>query len=251
MKKRKTLPLALFLALSLILSACGSQPAASETTANRTEAAKETTAAQPESTASVPKQPTAAAPQGETTKASESERAETDAPSVPADTQEESTEAHSEVLVVVFSATGTTKGVAEKIAAITGANLYEIIPAEPYSSADLNYGDRNSRSTKEQNDKKARPAIGSETIELSGYKTIYIGFPIWWGEEPRIMDTFVESYDFTGITLIPFCTSASSGIGRSGPNMEALAGSGTWLAGRRFSGSVSESELQAWINGLK
>ena len=156
-----------------------------------------------------------------------------------------------DILVVVFSATGTTKGVAEKIAAITGADFYEILPAEPYSSDDLNYNDRNSRSTKEQNDKSARPAIGSDAIDLSGYSTIYIGFPIWWGEGPRIMDTFVESDSFDGITLIPFCTSGSSGIGRSGPNMEALAGSGTWLDGKRFPGSVSESELQSWIEGLK
>ena len=170
--------------------------------------------------------------------------APTEAPDAPSDT--EAPTAHAEVLVVYFSATGTTKGVAERIAAVTGGDLYEIVPAEPYTDADLNWNDRSSRSTKEQNDKSARPAIGSDTLDLTGYKTIFIGFPIWWGEEPRIMDTFAESYDFTGITLIPFCTSGGSGIGRSGPNMEALAGSGTWLEGRRFSGSVSESELREW-----
>ncbi len=153
--------------------------------------------------------------------------------------------------MVVFSATGTTKGVAKKIAAVTGADFYEIIPALVYSDADLNYNDSSSRSTKEQNDKNARPAIGSDTLDLSGYKTIYIGFPIWWGEEPRIMDTFVESYNFDGITLIPFCTSGSSGIGRSGSNMESLAGSGTWLDGIRFSGNVSEDDLKSWIDGLQ
>ena len=156
-----------------------------------------------------------------------------------------------DVLVAYFSATGTTKGVAEKIAAITGGDLYEIVPAQPYSDADLNWNDRSSRSTIEQNDKSARPAIGSEQIDLSGYTTIYLGFPIWWGEEPRILDTFVEKYSFEGITVIPFCTSSSSGIGRSGPNMEALAGSGTWLDGKRFGASVSEADLQAWIEGLK
>ena len=173
----------------------------------------------------------------------------TEIPDAPSDT-DAPTAQHAEVLVVYFSATGTTKGVAERIAAMTGGDLYEIVPAEPYTDADLNWNDRSSRSTKEQNDKSARPAIGSETLDLTGYKTIFIGFPIWWGEEPRIMDTFVESYDFSGITLIPFCTSGGSGIGRSGPNMEALAGSGTWLDGRRFSGSVSEEELRAWIDGL-
>ena len=163
----------------------------------------------------------------------------------------DSTEEHSDTLVVYFSATGTTKGVAEKIAAITDADLYEITAAEPYSADDLNYNDRNSRSTKEQNDKSARPEIGSESLDLSGYTTVFIGFPIWWGEEPRIMDTFAESCSFDGITVIPFCTSSSSGIGRSGPNMEALAGSGTWLDGKRFSGSVSEADLRSWIEGLK
>ena len=159
--------------------------------------------------------------------------------------------AHSDVLVAYFSATGTTKGVAEKIASITGGDLYEILAAEPYTSDDLNYNDNSSRSTKEQNDKHARPEIGSEEISLEGYTTLYLGFPIWWGEEPRILDSFVEKYNFDGITVIPFCTSGGSGIGRSGSNMETLAESGTWLDGERFSGSVSEEELQSWIDGLK
>ena len=153
-------------------------------------------------------------------------------------------------LVVVFSATGTTLGVAEKIAAIEGADLYEITAAEPYSSADLNWNDSGSRSTKEQNDKNARPAIGSDPVNLDGVTKIYVGFPIWWGEEPRILDTFVESYDFDGITMIPFCTSASSGIGRSGQNLAERAGSGTWLDGKRFSGGAAEADLRAWIEGL-
>ena len=157
----------------------------------------------------------------------------------------------SAVLVAYFSATGTTKGVAEKIAAITGGDLYEIVPAEPYSDADLNWNDRNSRSTTEQNDKDVRPEIGSEDVSLEGYTTVYLGFPIWWGEEPRILDTFVEKYSFEGVTVIPFCTSGSSGIGQSGPNMEALAGSGTWLEGKRFGGSVSEADLQSWIESLQ
>ncbi|MBR1842480.1 MAG: flavodoxin [Oscillospiraceae bacterium] len=164
---------------------------------------------------------------------------------------EPSEETHSEVLVVVFSATGTTKGVAEKIAAIEGAEIYEIKAAEEYTDADLNWSDHNSRSTKEQNDSGARPEIGSEAISLDGYTKIYVGYPIWWGEEPRIMDTFVESYDFEGKTMIPFCTSSSSGIGRSGKNLAENAGSGSWLEGKRFSGGVSEDELRAWIETLK
>ena len=162
-----------------------------------------------------------------------------------------SAETHSDTLVAYFSATGTTKGVAEKIASVTGGDLFEILAAEPYSSEDLNYNDETSRSTKEQNDKSVRPEIGSEEISLEGYTTVYLGFPIWWGEEPRILDTFVEKYNFEGITVIPFCTSASSGIGRSGSNMETLAGSGSWLEGKRFGGNVSEADLQDWIEGLK
>ena len=119
-----------------------------------------------------------------------------------------------------------------------------------YTAADLNWNDSSSRSTKEQNDKSCRPEIGSEAVSLEGCTRIYIGYPIWWGEEPRIMDTFVESYDFTGITMIPFCTSSSSGIGRSGQNLADNAKSGNWLEGRRFPGSVSESELSSWIEGL-
>ena len=170
------------------------------------------------------------------------------------DTSTENTdgsEENSGVLVVYFSATGTTKGVAEKIAGITGADTYEIKAAQEYTDADLNWNDSNSRSTKEQNDSSVRPEIGSDTISFDGYSTIYIGYPIWWGEEPRIMDTFVENYSFDGITMIPFCTSSSSGIGRSGQNLADNAGSGTWLEGKRFGGGASEDEIRSWIEGLQ
>ena len=180
-----------------------------------------------------------------------SENASEDAVSVSEESTPEDVAVHSDVLVAYFSATGTTKGVAERIASLTGGDLYEILAAEPYTAEDLNYNDSSSRSTIEQNDKNVRPGIGSEDISLEGYTTVYLGFPIWWGEEPRILDTFVEKYSFEGITVIPFCTSASSGIGRSGPNMEALAGSGTWLDGKRFDGNVSETDLQSWIESLK
>ena len=171
----------------------------------------------------------------------------------PAETESEMTSPaeHSDVLVAYFSATGTTKGVAEKIASITGGDIYEILAAQPYTSDDLNYNDGSTRATKEQNDKNVRPEIGSEDISLEGYATVYLGFPIWWGEEPRILDTFVEKYSFEGITVIPFCTSGSSSIGSSGANMEALAGSGTWMEGKRFGGSVSEEDLQSWIDSLQ
>lgn len=157
----------------------------------------------------------------------------------------------SHVLVAVFSATGTTKGVAEKIVAVMGADLYEIKPAQEYTSADLNWGNPNSRSSLEQNDPSVRPEIEGEPLSLEGYDTIYIGYPIWWGEEPRVVDTFVESYDFDGITLIPFCTSGGSGVGRSDKNLAERAGSGNWLSGERFSSSVSESEIQSRIDKIK
>ena len=170
------------------------------------------------------------------------------------DTSTENTdgsEENSGVLVVYFSATGTTKGVAEKIAGITGADTYEIKAAQEYTDADLNWNDSSSRSTKEQNDSSARPEIGSDAVSLDGYTTIYIGYPIWWGEEPRIMDTFVESHSFDGITMIPFCTSGSSGIGRSGQNLADNAGTGTWLDGKRFGAGASEDEIRSWIEGLQ
>jgi hypothetical protein len=155
-----------------------------------------------------------------------------------------------ETLVVYFSATGTTKKVAQKIAAIEDADLYEIEAADPYSDEDLDWNDTDSRSTKEQNDSSARPKIASKPVDLSGYSRIYVGYPIWWGEEPRIMDTFVESYDFGDAEVIPFCTSSSSGIGRSGKNLADLAKGGNWRDGSRFSGSVSEGDLKSWIKDL-
>ena len=181
-------------------------------------------------------------------------------PQTVAETQEENNETETaetteepemgKTLVVVFSATGTTKGVADKIVSLTGADLYEIKAAQEYTSDDLNWHDQGSRTTKEQNDSACRPEIGSDPVSLEGYSTVFIGYPIWWGEEPRIMDTFVESLDFDGITVIPFCTSSSRGMGRSGQNLAENAGSGNWLEGKRFPGSVSESELESWIGEL-
>jgi len=153
-------------------------------------------------------------------------------------------------LVVVFSATGTTKGIAEKIAEYTDADLYEITAAIPYSDEDRDWTDSDSRCTKEQNDTSVRPEISSDTISLDGYTTIYIGYPIWFGQEPRIMDTFVESYNFDGITVIPFCTSGSSGIGQSGNNLAENAGSGNWIEGKRFAGDASDEEIKEWIDSL-
>lgn len=225
------------------LAACGN----SKTETNGTQTVTEEQKKPAESTAQTASKTAQTAETVTEAPASAAEKApETGAPAA----ETPATETHSDVLVAFFSATGTTKGVAERIASVTGGDLYEILAAEPYTSDDLNYNDSSSRSTKEQNDKNVRPEIGSEDISLEGYTTIYLGFPIWWGEEPRILDTFVEKYSFDGITVIPFCTSGGSGIGRSGPNMEALAGTGTWLDGQRFDGNVSEADLQSWIEGL-
>ena len=153
------------------------------------------------------------------------------------------------VLVVVFSATGTTKAVAERIAAYTGGDFYEIKAAQEYTTADLNWSDRSSRTTIEQNDKSARPAIGSADLNLDGYQTIFIGYPIWWGKEPRILDTFVEKYEFDGITCVPFCTSGGGGVGKSDKNLANNAGSGNWKDGKLLN-SLSDSDLQSWIDSV-
>ena len=158
---------------------------------------------------------------------------------------------HSDTLVVYFSCTGTTKGVAEKLAKVTGADLYEIVPAVPYTDEDLNYNDRSTRATSEQDHPDTRPEIGGEAVDLTGYTTVYIGYPIWWGEEPRILCTFVESHDFTDMTVIPFCTSGGSGIGRSGRDLAQLAGTGAWLDGARHSEDISAEELKAWADSLR
>ena len=153
-------------------------------------------------------------------------------------------------LVVYFSATGNTKNVAEMIAKTEEADIWEIIPEQPYSKEDINYQDYGCRALKEQNDKSARPAIAGEKIDLSGYDKIYIGYPIWATQEPRIMDTFVEAYDFGTATVIPFCTSGSSGIGTTGTRLANLAGSGNWKPGKRFPANATEEDVRKWIESL-
>ncbi len=154
------------------------------------------------------------------------------------------------VLVAYFSATGTTKALAEYAADAVNGDLYEIVPQEPYTSADLNYGDRNSRSTKEMDDPSCRPAINGNVSDMSQYDIVFIGYPIWWGEAPRIVSTFMESYDFSGKTIVPFCTSSSSGMGSSAKNLHSLTSNATWLDGARLSGSSSRGDMVSWINGL-
>ena len=155
-----------------------------------------------------------------------------------------------DTIVIYFSATGTTKGIAENIAVITGADLYEITAAVPYTDEDRDWTDSDSRCSIEQNDPAVRPAVGSEPVSLDGYSVIFIGYPIWFGQEPRIMDTFVESCDFGNAKVIPFCTSGSSGIGQSGHNLTVNAGSGNWIEGKRFAGDASEEEIKEWVNSV-
>lgn len=154
------------------------------------------------------------------------------------------------VLVAYFSATGNTRAVAEKIAALTGGDLYEIVPAQPYTSEDLDWRNSQSRSSQEMDDPDARPEIAGSPVEMDGYGTLYLGYPIWHGQAPRILSTFVESCDLEGVRVIPFCTSGSSGIGSSADSLAEQAGGGAWLEGRRFDSGVPDSELQAWIDGL-
>ena len=154
------------------------------------------------------------------------------------------------VLVAYFSATNVTEGVAESIADAMHASLYEIVPADPYTEEDLNYDQENSRSTIEMKDSTVRPAISGSVENMEQYHIIFLGYPIWWGEAPRILDTFVESYDFSGKIIVPFCTSASSALGSSASQLESLTEGAQWLAGQRFSGSSSREEIEQWLNGL-
>ena len=156
----------------------------------------------------------------------------------------------SKVLVAYFSASGVTKKVAEKLAKAAGADLFEIVPEQIYTNADLNWMDKKSRSSVEMNDRSSRPAISSKVENISQYSHVFVGFPVWWYREPSIIDTFMESYDWNGITVIPFATSGGSGLGDSGKNMEALGKGSKVLAGKKLSSGVSESELSAWVSEI-
>ena len=155
-------------------------------------------------------------------------------------------------LVVYFSATGNTEQAATYIADITGGDLFELEPAEPYTNEDLNYNDDNSRVSQEYADESLRDVeLVADTVDnWNSYDTIFIGYPIWWGIAAWPVDGFVEANDFTGKTVIPFCTSASSGIGESGELLAELAGTGDWQEGMRFRSSVSESDVQEWLDSL-
>ena len=152
----------------------------------------------------------------------------------------------SKALVAYFSASGVTKRVAENLAKSIGADLYEIAPKTPYTRADLNWMDKKSRSTVEMNDRSARPAIAASVSDMTAYSTVFVGFPIWWYREPSIIDTFMETYDFNGATVVPFATSGGSGLGESAGNMQALAPTAKVTGGKRFSGNTAAQALKEW-----
>lgn len=158
----------------------------------------------------------------------------------------------SKVLVVYYSATGSTKAVAGYIANALGADTFELTPAKPYTSDDLDWRNENSRVSREYADPSLRTVeLTSTTVEgWDSYDTVFIGYPIWWGIAAWPVDSFVRANDFTGKTVIPFCTSASSGLGESGKLLAELAGTGDWRDGQRFRSSVNETDVVEWVNGL-
>ena len=152
--------------------------------------------------------------------------------------------------MVYYSATGSTKAVAEKIAKNLNADTFELVPEKPYTSEDLNWNDDNSRVSSEHSDESKREValVKSTPDNWEQYDTVYIGYPIWWGIAAWPVNGFVKANDFTGKTVIPFCTSASSGMGESGKQLSAMAGSGDWKEGKRFSSSATESEISDWLS---
>lgn len=157
------------------------------------------------------------------------------------------------ILVVYYSATGTTKDVAENIADITDGDLFEIKPKDPYTDEDLDWTDDNSRVSKEHEDESLRDVklVSTKVDNWDSYDTVYIGYPIWWGIAAWPVDNFVKDNNFEGKTVIPFCTSASSGIGDSGNLLKDMAGTGNWKDGEGFSSGASKSEISSWIENLK
>ena len=223
MKKLTALLLSVVLVLSL--AACGSanKPASSTT--------------QPETSAPT-EQPT--------TEPSESSS------TAPAESEPETQPETGKTLVVYYSASGNTERVAKDIAEAAGANLFEIVPTEVYTSEDLNWTNANSRVSREHDDESLRnvPLTSTTVADWSSYDTVFIGYPIWWGIAAWPVDTFVKNNDFTGKTVIPFATSSSSGMGQSGSLLADMAGTGEWQEGQRFSSGVSTSDVESWVNGL-
>lgn len=221
---KKLFALALSAILLLSLAACGSSKPTTVTTVSTT---APTTAATSE----------AAQPSEETTEAAET--TETEA-------------AAKKTLVVYYSASGNTRRVAEAIAQAANADIFEIVPTEVYTNDDLNWTNPNSRVSREHDDESLRDVhlTTTEVPDWDSYDTVFIGYPIWWAIAAWPVNNFVKANDFTGKTVIPFATSASSGMGQSGSLLADMAGNGDWQQGQRFSSGVSEADVQTWVNGL-
>ena len=223
MKKLTALLLSVVLVLSL--AACGSaNKPASSTTQPETSAPAEQPATEPSESSST----------------------------APAESEPETQPETGKTLVVYYSASGNTERVAKDIAEAAGADLFEIVPTEVYTSEDLNWTNSESRVSREHDDESLRdvPLTTTEVPDWDSYDTVFIGYPIWWGIAAWPVDTFVKSNDFTGKTVIPFATSSSSGMGQSGSLLADMAGTGEWQEGQRFSSGVSSDDVQSWVNGL-
>lgn len=205
---------------------------------------------------------TALEPSSEPVSDTVSEPEETEQPSeTPSDSQTEngdsvgSTDADragGKTLVVYYSASGNTKEAANYIASSTGGDLFEIVPADIYTNADLDWTDDESRVSREHDNEEERnvPLVSDTVDNWNEYDTVFIGYPIWWGIAAWPVDGFIKANDFTGKTVIPFCTSSSSGLGESGELLEEMAGTGEWLEGERFRSGVSEETVRSWVEGL-
>lgn len=156
----------------------------------------------------------------------------------------------SKILVTYFSASGVTEKAAKKLAAVANADLFEIKPVQLYTDADLDWTDKKSRSTIEMNDPSSRPAIADKCGNMSDYDTVFVGFPVWWYVEPRIIDTFLESYDFSGKTVIPFATSGGSGLGKTADNFRKILGKNVKVDEGKVLNRVTEADLQSWLKSL-
>ena len=238
---KKIVSLLLSFGMILALAACG-QSAASEKQ-EKIQSVVQKTDEQSEAS-----QNGATVEQSETEEQTEIEM-ETE-PSESVSTEEQEADVSTKTLVVYFSCTGTTELVAEYITEILGADSYQIVPEDPYTEADLAYY-TNGRADQEQNDPNVRPAISGGVENMDEYDTIILGYPIWHGQAPRIISTFLESYDFSGKTIVPFCTSHSSGVGSSADNLHSLCvESVEWRAGKRFESGVSKESVQKWIEEI-
>lgn len=156
----------------------------------------------------------------------------------------------SKILVAYFSASGVTKNAAEKLAKAANADLFEIKPVRPYTDADLNWMDKKSRSTIEMNDLSSRPEIAKKCENMGSYDVVFVGFPIWWYVEPRIIDTFLESYDFSGKRVIPFATSGGSGLGKTAENFKKILGANVTVKDGKLLTRASETDVSSWVKSL-